>query len=53
MQKVVTCLPHLTPKYTPFASCSRCCTLNGTRVRANALLTRLDVPFNLAADGDP
>jgi hypothetical protein len=47
------CLPPRTPRHALLATCARCCALNGKRMRANAVLARLDVSFNLLADGAP
>ena len=48
------CVPRRTPD-TPFwpAALAAARPLNGTKMRAGALLTRLDVPFRLVADGVP
>ncbi len=48
------CLPRRTPQTRPFGFLrSLLRTLNGAKMRASALLTRLDVPFNLVPDGVP
>jgi hypothetical protein len=45
------CLPRITPRHTLLASCARLRTLNGRKMRASALLTCLDVTFNLLDNG--
>jgi len=48
------CLPRRTSKTRPFGLLrSLLRALNGTKLRTGALLMRLDVPFNLVADGVP
>ncbi len=48
------CLPRRTPQTRPFGLLrSLLRSLNGKKLRTGALLTRLDVPFNLVADGVP
>jgi len=48
------CLPRRTPQIRPFGLLrSLLRALNGTKLRTGALMMRLDVPFNLVADGVP
>ena len=48
------CLPHRTLQTRTFGLLrSLLRALNGTQLRTGALLMRLDVPFNLVADGVP
>ena len=47
------CLPRRTPRTRPFGLLRSLRALNGTKLRTGALLMRLDVPFNLVADGVP
>jgi hypothetical protein len=53
-QAKVACLSRRTPRHRPFGLLrSLLRAVNGAKMRASALLTRLDVPFNLMADGVP